>query len=238
MRKLILLVILTFVSPVLFAQDMKSVCIQINELSNQVRDNRITKIKARDEFKSLMSALNRVIIKKNTTDYTWVFPLEGYKSSAIGGIRGNGYSDKGYNYFDGNKHAAHPAHDIFINDRNQDAVDDRTHQLVSVLSIADGVVLACTNEWDGQSSLRGGRYIWIYHPQLNIISYYAHNREIFVAPGDEVRQGQKIAEVGRTGFNAFKKRSPTHLHFGTYKFQSGLPVPFNCYPELLKAKNQ
>jgi murein DD-endopeptidase MepM/ murein hydrolase activator NlpD len=223
--------------PRALAQDIKTICQQINRLNDQVRDNQLTKTVAKNKFKELINGLDK-FTKPPTTDLSWSFPLQGYKANAIGGAHGNGYSDKGYSYFDGNKHAAHPAHYIFINDRNQDVLDDKTSQPVNVLALADGIVIACCNEWNEHSVLRGGRYIWIYHPQLHIISYYAHNREIIIAPGDEVKQGQKIAEVGRTGFNAFKKRSPTHLHFGTYKLIDGLPVPFNCYSELLKAKTQ
>jgi len=168
----------------------------------------------------------------------WTFPLQGYKANAIGGVKGNGYSDIGYNFFDGNKHLAHPAHDIFVRDKNQDGIDDKTLQVINVLAVADGIVLACSNQWENTSNLRGGRYIWLYHPQLNMISYYAHNRKLFVKPGDEIKQGDKIAEVGRTGFNAFKNRSPTHLHFGAYKLDTDLPVAFNCYNELLKAIGQ
>ena len=222
---------------ILQAQDVRSICFKINELNNSVRDGKVSKILAKDQFKELMAGLDKAISPKPGV-MEWVFPLQGYKSNAIGGSRGNGYQDKGYNYFDGNKHLAHPAHDIFINDRNQDDLDDKTHQPVNVLAVEGGIVVACSNEWSEASTLRGGRYVWIYHPVHHIISYYAHNRVIFVSPGDEDSQGQKIAEVGRTGFNAFKKRSPTHLHFGTYQLTGGLPVPFNSYAFLIKAKTK
>ncbi|QKJ29149.1 M23 family metallopeptidase [Mucilaginibacter mali] len=235
MRKVLLLITVLLTANILFAQNIQSVCIKINELNDNILLGNIKKQQAIAPFKALMAELNR-LIKTKQLDNAWVFPLQGYKPSAIGGTNGNGYSDRGYNYFDGNKHAAHPAHDIFIRDKNQDDIDDKTLQPVNVLAMADGIVLACRSNWDEKSDLRGGRYIWIYHPQLNIISYYAHNREIFVKPGDEVKGGQKIAEVGRTGFNAFKKRSPTHLHFGTYHLQNGLPIPFNAYNQLIKAQ--
>ncbi|MEO7215947.1 M23 family metallopeptidase [Mucilaginibacter sp.] len=169
----------------------------------------------------------------------WIFPLQGYNYRAAGGTNGNGYNDKGFNYIDGNKHGAHPAHDIFINDKNQDCLDDRTHQPVNVLAIAPGIIVACTNQWDLTGDMRGGKYIWIYHPGLNAdagyFSYYAHNSAIFVHPGDYVKQGQKIAEVGRTGLNAYKKRSPTHLHFSTFKLVDNIPVPFNSFKQLKSA---
>jgi murein DD-endopeptidase MepM/ murein hydrolase activator NlpD len=166
----------------------------------------------------------------------WVFPLRGYTWRAIGGTNGNGYSDKGYRYLDGNRHLAHPAHDIFIADKDQDQMDDRTGKPVDVLAVADGVVIACCDTWAVGSALRGGKYIWLYHPGSGTFTYYAHNRMILVVPGDVVRQGQKIAEVGRTGFNAYPHRSPTHLHFSSFRLVDGLPVPFNGFAELKKAK--
>ena len=115
-----------------------------------------------------------------------------------------------------------------------------------------GVVIACSNEWWPTSNLRGGKYIWIYHYNTfsgnaqgftkaentsgPIITYYAHNNTIFVKPGDLVVPGQKMAEVGRTGYNAYKKRSPTHLHFSAFRLVEGVPVPFNPYSQLKAAK--
>lgn len=213
-----------------FAQDVSSVCDQLNNLNTFILLGSIKKAEASRQFNMLITQLKNIVPADNTS--SWIFPLQGCNYHAIGGTNGNGYSDKGYHYLDGNKHAAHPAHDIFISDRNQDCIDDKTHQPVNVVAVTDGVVIACVNEWDTASALRGGRYIWIFHPQLNIITYYAHNRAIFVKPGDMVKQGQKIAEVGRTGYNAYKKRSPTHLHFSSFHLIKGLPVPYNCYMQL------
>jgi peptidoglycan LD-endopeptidase LytH len=214
--------------------EQRSVCKEINQLNTAVINGFIGKQQAAIKF-------NQLILKiKNSGDIasngSWIFPLAGYHANAIGGTHGNGYSDKGYKYLDGNMHLAHPAHDIFITDRNQDDMDDHTLKPVDVLAVTDGIVIACTNQWQHQSALRGGKYIWIYHPQLNMLTYYAHNRDVFVSPGDIVKQGQKIAEVGRTGYNAYKKRSPTHLHFSAFHLINGLPLPFNCYPNLVKAK--
>jgi murein DD-endopeptidase MepM/ murein hydrolase activator NlpD len=231
MKKLLLLAIVLFAVPT-FAQDVRSICIKINELNNRVLNGTIKRGDAAKQFKMLL-----VQIKGSTTadNAAWVFPLKGYNNSAIGGTNGNGYSDKGYNYLDGNKHAAHPAHDIFIKDKNQDGFDDSTLKPVDVLAVADGIVVACTNNWEPTSTLRGGKFIWVYHPAMGIFSYYAHNRAIFVQPGDEAKQGQKIAEVGRTGLNAYKKRSPTHLHFSAFRVINDLPVPFNPYLQLKRS---
>ena len=236
MPKAILLLLLLLVDPLQSAAQLarlKYYCNQLNRLNTQVSNGTIDKKTAVKYFPALIQKVkSQSHFKSNPT---WVFPLAGYDASAIGGKNGSGYHDEGYNYLDGNKHTAHPAHDIFIKDHNQDSMDDRTKKPVAVLAVTDGVVLACTNAWLTNSNLRGGKYIWLYHPQLNSITYYAHNSNIFVVPGDVIKQGQKIAEVGRTGFNSSKQHSPTHLHFSAFKLVNLLPVPYNPYLNLTKA---
>jgi hypothetical protein len=231
----LLLFFLLFNSLCVTAQSarLKYYCNQLNRLNTQVCNGAVTKKSAVKDFQTLIQKIKKE--SKFISNNNWVFPLAGYNANAIGGYKGDGYNDKGYNYLDGNKHTAHPAHDIFIKDQDQDYLDDGTKKPVDVVAVTDGVVLACTNAWTANSSLRGGKYIWLYHPQLHIITYYAHNRNVFVVPGNVVKQGQKIAEVGRTGFNASKQRSPTHLHFSAFKFVNWLPVPFNPYLNLTKA---
>jgi murein DD-endopeptidase MepM/ murein hydrolase activator NlpD len=209
-------------------------CYAINRLNTAVTYGTMPKRKAAEQFKILINEVKAHCAI--TSKLPWAFPLSGYNYKAIGGNKGSGYSSAGYNYLDGNKHAAHPAHDIFIRDNNQDDLDDRTYQPVDVLAVTDGVVIACNSQWQPGSTQRGGKYIWLYHPQLNSITYYAHNRAVFVKPGDVVKQGAKIAEVGRTGFNAYKKRSPTHLHFSAFSLAHGLPLPYNPYTTLTQAK--
>ncbi|GGH17446.1 M23 family metallopeptidase [Mucilaginibacter phyllosphaerae] len=233
MKKLLLIVTLIILANAASAQDAASICQKINELNNRVLHGTIKRADAAKQFKTLLSSLSEKLPLNDQA--SWTFPLKGYQANAIGGTHGNGYSAKGYNYLDGNKHSAHPAHDIFINDKNQDDLDDNTGKPVDVLAIADGIVVACTNNWETTSAWRGGKFIWVYHRSLHIFSYYAHNRAIFVQPGDEVKQGDKIAEVGRTGLNACKKRSPTHLHFSAFRLVDGLPVPFNPYQQLLSS---
>lgn len=222
----------------IYAQDkLKDLCIRFDQLNTAIRDLKIKKADAKLQFQNLITELKAKSASIND-NADWIFPIQGYNYKAIGGFKGNGYSDKGYSYFDGNKHTAHPAHDIFINDSNQDCIDDKTLQPVNVRTVADGVVIACCNNWDQNSDLRGGRYIWIYHPRQNLLTYYAHNRQIFVSPGYIIKKGDKIAEIGRTGFNAFKRRSPTHLHFSAYHLVNNLPVAYNCYTQLVKTQSK
>ncbi|OOQ58687.1 M23 family metallopeptidase [Mucilaginibacter pedocola] len=241
MKYTFLAVTLTLFSATAFAQADTGMYKNFNTFNNEVLKGHIKKAEAQKTIAWFVKQVNADYTSHSsaTPNTQWVFPLQGYNYRAAGGTNGNGYFDKGFNYMDGNKHGAHPAHDIFISDNNQDCIDDKTRQPVNVLAITDGIVIACTNEWDAASDMRGGRYIWIYHPasgkQQGFFSYYAHNRAIFVQPGAYVKQGQKIAEVGRTGLNAYKKRSPTHLHFSTFKLVDNIPVPFNSFTQLKTA---
>jgi hypothetical protein len=143
------------------------------------------------------------------------FPLKGYSIKDVGGKSGDGYNPKGYSFLDGNRHQGHPAQDIFVRDRDQDRLDDLTGRPVDVLALAEGIVLSTFSDWKkgGPSQhIRGGNYVWIYHPALKVLSYYAHLEKVFVRPGDKVQGGEGIATLGRSGKNASLPRSPTHLH--------------------------
>jgi peptidoglycan LD-endopeptidase LytH len=214
-------------------QRLNDLCSEMDSLNTAILLGKVNGNAATIRFQTLLAEIAGQAPALSKTP--WVFPLQGYNYRAVGGTNGDDYSDKGYRYLDGNKHLAHPAHDIFIHDKNQDGLDDSTHQPVNVLAVTDGIVIACCQTWEPGSPLRGGKYIWIYHPQWQMITYYAHNGKIFVQPGDVVKRGQKVAEVGRTGFNAYPKRSPTHLHFSAFRVPNGLPVPFNPYPQLKMA---
>jgi len=56
-----------------------------------------------------------------------------------------------------------------------------------------------------------------------------------VALGDMVKAGDTIALLGRTGKNAWPKRSPTHLHFMCLAFDNGRMTPHDTYRGLLDA---
>jgi murein DD-endopeptidase MepM/ murein hydrolase activator NlpD len=53
-----------------------------------------------------------------------------------------------------------------------------------------------------------GNYIRIYHPTLNVFTFYAHLERVITPPGIAVKQGQPIAKSGNTG-----NSSGPHLHF-------------------------
>jgi hypothetical protein len=216
-------------------------CPDFNSLNNKIRDGRISKQEALKQLQILIPQIRKYYDKQrcnNIEKSNLTFPVQRYSSRAIGGTNGSGYIASGYNYLDGNKHGGHPAHDIFITDKNQDCVDDISKKPVIVLSMTSGIVIAADTSWGSTSNLRGGKYIWIYEPKSNSFYYYAHNSKIFVKPGQIVNSGDTIATIGRTGLNAFKKRSPTHLHIMQLKLDSNYyPKPVNCYNALISIKS-
>lgn len=217
-------------------------CDEYNVLNDKIRDGLIGKEEALAQIQSLLSQIKTVFNQKGGQPFEksqLVFPVEGYESNTIGGENGSGYVASGYNYFDGNKHGGHPAHDIFIFDKDQDSVDDYTKKPVNVLSMTGGIVIATAQTWDPTSNLRGGKYIWIYDPTSNSLFYYAHNDNVLVQQCEIVMPGDTIATVGRTGLNAFKKRSPTHLHIMQLMLdEQNYPRPIDCYKSLLSAKTK
>ncbi|HUT51777.1 MAG TPA: M23 family metallopeptidase [bacterium] len=70
-----------------------------------------------------------------------------------------------------------------------------------IYAVAPGVVVSA-----GRTSGYGNA-VEIDHG-YGISTYYAHARALFVRPGQSVKKGQKIAEVGSTGFS-----TGPHLHF-------------------------
>ena len=166
------------------------------------------------------------------------FPLRGYSIKDVGGKSGDGYKPKGYRFLDGNRHQGHPAQDIFVRDRNQDGRDDLTGTAVDVLALAGGIVLSAFSGWnemDFSREIRGGNYVWIYHPALRVFSYSAHLDKVFVRPGDKVPGGGTVATLGRSGKTAVLPRSPTHLHLMILSSRDMQPV--NPYPLLKSSRS-
>jgi murein DD-endopeptidase MepM/ murein hydrolase activator NlpD len=213
-------------------------CLEFDALYARIRDRQIDRASALTQVQTLLPAIRAYYDERRPRDTpaaAWRFPLEGYGAESIGGTNGSGYQPNGYDWFDGRNSKGHPGHDIFIHDRNQDTLDDRTGKPVTVLSIASGIVIAYSPGWNPESGLRGGKYVYIYSPDANGIFYYAHNASILVKPGDIVSAGQPIATVGRTGRNAAEKRSPTHLHVMWLAVgDDGYPRPRDMYADLLR----
>ena len=210
------------------------------ELNTQIREQTLTPDSAQMRFQAIMLQLREVtdpLRQKNCSDsIRFVFPLKDYDAENIGG-NGFGFRPRGFNLFDHSVQGSHPAHDIFVYDRNQDNIDDQTDLPVDVLAMRPGVVVAIEANWIPESSYRGGNFVWIYDPCLDGLFYYAHHSKVMVQVGDEIAVGQKIAEVGRTGLNAAKRRSGTHLHLMYLQLTpDALPQPINTYDWLADAE--
>jgi murein DD-endopeptidase MepM/ murein hydrolase activator NlpD len=207
-----------------------------NLLYGRIRDRLISKNEARAQLSILEAQLRNDYSRQTKAghDEGPAFPLEGHTVRSVGGKDGSGYQVQGYDFFDGNDHRGHPGHDIFILDRNQDSLDDKTGKPVTVVSVSSGIVVATNTNWEPSSPIRGGNYIWVFDPAGGRYFYYAHMEKIFVTVGQIISKGHRIGTVGRTGLNAYPKRSPTHLHFTVHQSAEGYPRPINTYKELLK----
>ncbi len=208
-----------------------------NSLEKSVRDSTIDRKTARQRIIELNRQL--VSVYGGKAGHSRLrFPVKGYGPKSIGGSRGNGYVAAGYNFYDGNRHGGHPAHDLFIRDPGRSGLDAGTGKPAEIVAFADGVVIAVNTSWEHPSDIRGGKYIWIFNPETDRYYYYAHLAEVRVSPGDTVKAGDTIALLGRTGKNAYPRRSPTHLHFMCLSFDGGRMKPFNTYRELLEAATE
>ncbi len=173
--------------------------------------------------------------RKGGRDEGFAFPVEGYTFRSIGGKNGSGYQIQGYDFFDGNDHKGHPGHDIFILDKNQDGIDDKTGKPVNVISVSPGIVVSTNTLWEPSSLIRGGNTIWVFDLATKRYFYYAHLHKIFVTVGQIISKGNLLGTVGRTGLNAYPKRSPTHLHFTVHQSVDGYPKPINSIEELIRS---
>lgn len=214
-------------------------CNTFRQIQLDIRDCVISPDSARLAFQTVMrnikAEFNLDSCKKIDSSY-FVYPVRCYTPRESIGGGGEGFNPEGFDLFDMNVKGSHPAHDLFVYDKNQDNIDDRTWRPVDVLAFTSGMVIATENNWKYDSELRGGNWIWIYDPCLNGLFYYAHNNIVNVQPGQWVNAGDKISEMGRTGFNAYKKRSPTHLHMMFLKLNlDALPEPYDTYDWMVNA---
>lgn len=233
--KKILLVGVLIIASAHAALSLAADCDDWNILEKMIRDGKINKAEAKKRIIRLQTRIEKEF-SRIVIDEGLYFPVKRYGPAAIGGVRGSGFRPKGYDFYDGNRHGGHPAHDLFVKDVNQDAVDDDTGQPVEVVAYASGVVLATNLKWEYPSEIRSGKYVWVFSPALERYCYYVHLNAVLVKPGDVVKAGQVIGLLGRTGKNAFPRRSPTHLHFSCLSFDGGNMTPYNTYQELLHAR--
>lgn len=217
-----------------------SYCFQFRELYENIATGSVTPDSASRAFSATMQSIRHIAFHQDSCyqdSLRLVFPLRGYTPVESIGGKGRGYRPEGFDLFDRNVKGSHPAHDLFIRDKNHDLRDDRTGKPVDILAFSAGIVLDIESQWVPASGRRGGNYIWIYDPCLNGLFYYAHIGKITVKPGNRINRGDKIGEAGRTGLNATRRRSDTHLHFMFLRLDNqNLPVPENTYDWLMTAR--
>lgn len=161
------------------------------------------------------------------------FPVAGY-SKIVFRDDGDDYRDENYDYFDGQEPNGHPAHDIFILDKDSDGVDDILHTKPFAVSAVNGIILSVYNHWKENDRMLSGNYINLFDPFDTAIYFYCHLDSVFVKPGDIVNAGDKLGYIGRTGRRAFKGK--THLHIAYFKIRNGYPVPVDIIECLYKSK--
>jgi len=208
-------------------------------LMRKIRNFEIPKDDAIIRMNELIISLKEYLDSKgveNVNDEAWVFPVRGYTPSAIGGRNGSGYVVSNFDFFDKNT-GGHPAHDIFIADRDFDNIDDITGKPVEILSMTPGIVVETRKDWvPSMDTIKGGNIVYVFNKETESFFYYAHMDLVSVNIGDIVMPGSILGTLGRTGRNAYPKRSPTHLHIMCVKSNSGDLLPFDIYPYLLNAR--
>ena len=72
-------------------------------------------------------------------------------------------------------------------------------------AVDDGAVVIARSGWKQGDSLKGGNYVVLLLAGGKELAYYAHLETIAVKPGDEVKRGDVLGTVGRTGLNACRR---------------------------------
>lgn len=211
---------------------------RFRQLLIDIRSQHISPQAARKQFQSIIRELHYEYPsdKTDSASVEIIFPLKGKNYRDVGG-KGRGFYARQFDLFDHAIARSHPAHDIFIYDPDQDCVDNRTGQYADVVAVSRGMVIATEAAWTESMDFKGGNYVWMYDFQTGGLWYYAHLRAVYVHPGQIIEAGDKLGEVGRTGFNATASRSDTHLHLMHLTIEpDDSPRPLNHYEWLKNAR--
>ncbi len=202
-------------------------------LEKGVRDGHIPPATARTTLAEVVAAL--ATRWPTAPAPRWTFPIEGGDVRWIGGTRGEGFHPRSprpaYTWYDGNRHGGHPAHDVFIPDRDRDCRHDRTDAPFPALAMQPAVVVSTNLAWE-PGNPRGGRYVWLFQGATRRFFYYAHLDEVAVRPGDVVRAGDRLGTVGRTGFRRGREHKSCHIHLMVLDWDDGRMTPYDYFGDL------
>jgi len=226
---LLLLLLVSLASPA-----QAGVCEDWNRLWLRIRDFQLAPKEAQAAFAPLHQRLRATYGKAGIGGPARFYPVLGYDSS--GGVEGKAFRPRGFQFFSGNPQGIHPSLDLFIRDKDQDSLDDQSKEPVTIVAYRGGVVVGVNRDWEFPSQVRGGKYLWIFDPITNHYCYYAHLSQVDVQLGQIIQAGEPLGLLGRTGLNAYKKRSPTHLHLMVLAYQDGEMMPYNPWSELVNAR--
>ncbi len=235
----ILIIVLTFVSiqTISYAQST-GVFERWHKTDQLIRERKIDEDDAKDSI-ALYVKLGVKEFKSMNTPGTkrsdWVFPMSGYTWTSYR-TGGKDYKDEGFDYFQGGEFSGHPAHDIFILDKDSNNVEDSTGKQVNATAMVTGIVLSKYTTWFKGDYLRSGNYIKLFDPESKAIFYYSHLDSVFVEVGQLVKAGEVIGYIGRTGRKAIHGK--THIHIAYYKIVKGHPIPEEIINDLYIAENK
>lgn len=105
-----------------------------------------------------------------------------------------------------------------------------------VYATCAGVVIAVKNDSSGPR----GRYVVVYHKDLNVSSLYQHLQSTCVSVGSNVSQGQTIGKAGGSGYGKDSYYA-NHLHFELKKGKQTTSNAYNFDPtpnKVIKYKNK
>ena len=203
-----------------------------------IRDRKIDKDDAIDSINVYVRLAIQEFKKMDlhaTKRKDWAFPMSGWTDVTY---RSNGkdYRDDGFDYFQGGEFKGHPAHDIFIIDKDSNGIEDSTGKKVYAASMVNGIIISKYSKWLKGDYLRSGNYVKLFDPETEAIFYYSHLDSVFVEAGQLVTSGEPIGYVGRTGRKAVKGR--THVHIAYYKIEDGEPIPEDIINDLYRAEKK
>jgi hypothetical protein len=220
-----------------FSQD-NSIIKRWNNIDTLIRDQGIDKDGA---IESLQVIIPRAIqyCKNNHVIFTdnkhWAFPMSGFTVTSYR-ENGNDFRTDYFDYFEGAEFYGHPAHDIFILDKDSNGIEDSTGKHVYAVAMVSGAIITSFGRWKIGDIGRAGNYINLFDPEGQGIFYYSHLDSVFVKSGDIVNAGDIIGLVGRTGRKAIFGK--THIHIGYYKIDDGYPEPVDIINDLYNAEKR